>query len=207
MAELKTGSADLIKEAFVKVREDIDFLKKEINNNKKDLFNQKELSESLNKKIEEFLLLNNEIREELAFFKISTGNKGVSNNQQQSTTISNNTKQASQLPTDAKIDQTLTFRFKNLSDREFSVFLAIYEIEQEIGEVGFTELAHKLNLSESAIRNVVYNLLSKQIPLSKDRFFHKKVSLSIHKEFKGPKMIRELINLRQSQGEQTTLPS
>lgn len=128
----------------------------------------------------------------------------VDDKQQQATTPSNG-KQSPSPSKEVKLDPALTFRFKSLSDREFSVFLAIYEIEQEIGEAGFTELALKLNLSESAIRNVVYNLLSKQIPISKDRFFHKKVSLSIQKEFKSPKVIRELINLRQSRGEQTTL--
>ena len=215
MAELKTTSTDPIKEAFAKVREDMELLKKEINDNKKDVFDQKKLLESINRKIDEFLTENKEINDKLAFFKISSGNKGVSNNQQQSTTINNNRQQQATTPSntkqtqtsskEVKFDQTLTFRFKNLSDREFSIFLAIYELEQQIGEVGFTELAGKLNLFESTIRTVVYNLLSKEIPIVKDRFFHKKVSLSIQKDFKDPKIMREIINLRENKSKQTTL--
>ncbi len=87
------------------------------------------------------------------------------------------------------------------------MFLAIYELEQQIGVVGFTELASKLNLFESTIRTVVYTLLSKQIPITKDRFFHRKVSLSVQKEFKDPKIIREIMNLREIKSKQTTLSS
>ncbi len=217
MAELKIGPVDPIKEAFTKVREDIDLLKKEINNNKKEISSQKELLESINKKLEEFLDFSKEINNKIAFFNVSSGNNGVGNNQQQSTTINNNRQQQAIKPSnvkhssddlkDIKLDQTLTFRFKSLSDREFSVFLAIYELEQEIGEVGFTELANKLKIFESTVRTVVYTLISKEIPIIKDRFFHKKVSLSIQKDFKNPKIMRELINLRENKGKQTTLLS
>ncbi len=215
MAEPRSGPIDPIKEAFVKVREDMELLKREINNNKKDISDQKKLLESIKTKIEESLIESKEIKDKLAFFKISSGNKGVSNNQQQSTTINNNGQQQATIPSNTqssstngkeiKFDQTLTFRFKNLSDREFSIFLAIYELEQQIGDVGFTELASKLNLFESTVRTVVYNLLSKEIPIVKDRFFHKKVSLSIQKDFKDPKIIREIINLRENKSKQTTL--
>jgi DNA-directed RNA polymerase sigma subunit (sigma70/sigma32) len=103
------------------------------------------------------------------------------------------------------LDQTLTFRLKGLTDREFSVFLAIYEIERELGEVTFTDLANKLNLSEPAIRNIVNRVLSKQMPIKKDRFFNRKVILSIKQEFRDQKIIRAILKLRQISTTQTTL--
>src|SRR3989344_1405878 len=104
------------------------------------------------------------------------------------------------------LNQTITFRFKSLTDREFSIFFTIYELEQEIGgDVTYIDLANRLNLTESSVKTHVNRILSKQIPIQKERFFNRKSSLSIKKGFKDPKMLAELIKLRRNPKAQTTL--
>lgn len=125
----------------------------------------------------------------------STGNEGVINDQQRSTindqqspTIIN-----SQL---SSLKQSLTSQFSSLTDREFSVFLSIYELESSLGEVTYTDLAKKLSLTEATVRGVVNSLISKNLPVQKERLFNKKATLTLSKEFRDLNLLSKLIKLR-----------
>lgn len=214
MAELKSGPTDPIKEAFGKVKEDMELLKKEINTNKKAISEQNKVLEEIKGDLKEILKEKKEIKDNSAFFNVSIGNKGVVDdrrlsmvNSRRLSTMINDQQQATTTEEEVKnLNQTLTFRFKNLTDREFSVFLAIYELEQELGgDVTYVDLANRLNLTESSVKTHVNRILSKQIPIQKERFFNRKSSLSIKKGFKDPKVLSELIKLRRNPNTQTTL--
>ena len=95
--------------------------------------------------------------------------------------------------------------FNTLTDREFSVFLSLYELEKELGEVTYLDLAKRLKLSQTTIRTSINSLILKNAPVQKDRFFNKKVSLSIQNDFKSLNLYEKLIKLKQGPGKQTTL--
>ncbi|MDP1694581.1 MAG: hypothetical protein Q8L34_03500 [Candidatus Woesearchaeota archaeon] len=133
--------------------------------------------------------------------------QAINNNQQQ--TLTSEQKRANQPPfirnSLDSINQTLTFRFKTLTDREFSVFLAIYELEKQLSEVTYADLANKLSLTETTIRSCVNRLVSKQLPLTKERFFNKKTTLTIDKNFKELSLLNKLINIRSNNSDQKSL--
>src|SRR3989344_3517487 len=142
-----------LRESFKRVKDDIIELKISLNNEKDEL-------NSIKTEMKEIKGLISEIKDNLLIFKKSSiGNDGVINNHQQSSTIINNHQQPT-ISLQAKksfadLKQTLTFAFKSLTDREFSVFLALVELENALPEVTYTELADRLKISEPTVRNVV----------------------------------------------------
>ncbi len=95
--------------------------------------------------------------------------------------------------------------FKALTDREFSIFLTIYELEQQLGKVTYSDVASQLSLTEMTIRSYVSSLINKNIPIEKTRRFNNKVSLSIKKELKELNLASKLISLRMNSPKQQTL--
>jgi len=198
------GFEERIKNSFKNVKEDIESIKSGLNSQKEEIIGLK----SEIKNISSIIL---EIKDNLDFFKkISIGNKGVINDQQQSSTINNNAKQQSSTEqhlksTLSKLSQTLTSAFQSLTDREFSVFTAIFELESSLPEVTYSDLAQKLGISEPTVRNMVNQLITKKMPLQKIRFFNRKVSLSIAKDLHDLNLLSKLIELRQNPHNQKTL--
>ena len=203
-----------VKKAFAKVKEDMNLLKEEINSNKMAVLEQNKALEDIKSSLGLILKQNQENKDNNTIFNISSGNKGVVDDRQLSMV---NSRRSSTMVVDDQrftntdeemknLNQTLTFRFKSLTDREFSIFFTIYELEQELGgDVTYIDLANRLNLTESSVKTHVNRILSKQIPIQKERFFNRKSSLSIKKGFKDPKMLTELIKLRRNPKAQTTL--
>ena len=208
-----------IRKSFFKVKEDIEDLKSNTTTQKEKIreieSNLIELSEKVDK-----LTPNLENNNKNNFFNSSTGNKGVVNSQQstvnnsqQSSTMPNNTQQSKtqyNIKKDIrenleKINSTLTFKFKSLTDRELSIFLAIYDLEIEKNEVSYADIANKLNLTESTIRTNVYRLIQKELPIEKERFFNKKVILSISNDFRNLNLINKILELRKPNTTQKTL--
>jgi len=105
----------------------------------------------------------------------------------------------------SELSQTLTLAFQSLTDREFSVFAAIFELQRQLPEVTYTDLAQKLTISEPTVRNIVNQLITKKMPLQKVRFFNRKVSLSVSKDFQDLNLLTKLIKLRQNPHHQKTL--
>jgi len=188
-------SEEKLKASFENVRKDMEFFKDEVELIKKELLSQKEDKNRIEFKIKEILGYLNEIKDKLTFFnKTSSGNDGVIINHQQSSTIIN-TNQS--LETVKKEFEEL---FRDLTDREFSVFMAIYQLEEELGQgsVRYQDISKALKLTEISIRNYVNSMINKGIPLSKSRQYNRKVSLSIKKELKELNLASKLLKLRQS---------
>ena len=205
-----------IKSSFLKVKEDINLLKIEIQELKKLIFSQKN-EINLLKSPTIYSSSNLENPEKKAFFYTSIGNNGVLNDSQQSL---NDSQQCQTMPDNAQqspktsnneflalknLKKDLENTFNTLTDREFSVFLSLYELEKELGEVSYLDLAKRLKLSQTTIRTSINSLILKNAPVQKDRFFNKKVSLSIQNDFKSLNLYEKLIKLKQGPGKQTTL--
>ncbi|MDP3916733.1 MAG: hypothetical protein Q8Q42_00405 [Nanoarchaeota archaeon] len=191
-----------IRNSFSKVKLDIDLFSENLNILKKDIDNLKNENSDLKLKINEIFEILKEIKANMGnnhnsenpIFFGSTGNNGVTqqhattrnntqqhtttnNNKQQHTTTHNNTQQAN--PRELYLENI----FKSLTDREFSTFLAAYEISREYGEVTFQQLAERLKLTEAYLRGLVRTIINKKVPLEKERVMHGRVSIFIRKDF------------------------
>jgi len=199
---------EAIKQAFDRVKEDIKDLKDEISQIKRDL-------EEVKSKIKfqkEVLKSEDLASPQEDFIPISTGNKGVANSQRQPTddrppTANDNRRQTPTIEiTLSELKESLNSAFRSLTNREFSVFMALYELDKEKGgDITYYELAQRLNLSESTIRDFVNQLIRKKIPIEKYKEFNNKVSLSIKEEFRRLNLYQNLLKLRARRQGQRTL--
>ena len=176
-----------IKNSFNKVKEEANSLKNEL--------------KTLELRVNRLISLLEKNPKNDVFFDISSGNKGVINNQQPSSTIINNDFRSFEV-----IKNEINEQFKDLSDREFSIFLAIYTLEEEFGKaITLRDLSTKLKVSEITIRGYINTLISKNIPIIKERPFNKKLQLSINKGFRDLALISRLISIRNNNNKQKTL--
>ena len=194
-----------IRNSFEKVRKDMSFLKKELESVKLELNRQKEEEKGLKLKIDDILRFINEIKDNMSFFyKISSGNDGVINNHQQSSTIINNEHQSSSTNNNQPesindLKEDFESLFKGLTDREFSVFMAIYQLEEDLhGLVRYSDVSKMLKITQITVRNYVNSMISMNIPIEKHRQYNRKVSLSIKKELRDLNLATKLLKLRQS---------
>ena len=194
-----------IRNSFEKVRKDMSFLKKELESVKLELNRQKEEEKGLKLKIDDILRFINEIKDNISFFyKISSRNDGVINNHQQSSTIINNEHQSSSTNNNQPesindLKEDFESLFKGLTDREFSVFMAIYQLEEDLhGLVRYSDVSKMLKITQITVRNYVNSMISMNIPIEKHRQYNRKVSLSIKKELRDLNLATKLLKLRQS---------
>ncbi|MAG47947.1 hypothetical protein CL617_05045 [archaeon] len=174
-----------IKNSFSKVKEEVNSIKNTL----------KQLESRVNEVLTQ---LKNKSEKEL-FFDISTGNKGVINDQQQSSTINNDDHKSVKL-----VKEELNELFEGLTDREFSIFVSIYTLEEEFGRsINLSDISNNLKVSEITIRGYINSLISKGLPISKKRPFNKKIELSIVPEFRDIALISRLISIRNKNDQRT----
>ena len=122
-----------VKKSFENVKDDINLLKKELKE-LKDIFNEIKTKLTISIEKEPKKSSNLQKKVDLNVFKpsISKGNGGVKSNEQRATTSSNDEQSraiVSEIPEDFRqAFQTLIYKFQNTTDREFSVFLTLYEL-------------------------------------------------------------------------------
>lgn len=207
-----TNFEENVKKAFKSIKEDINYIKNEINGLKESMNKlSKEITtnhknndkySSINQKKPNLTVLND---------KDSIGNDGVKNIRQQAT--SGNDARQSQAMDDfaepaahmKKAIDSLIYKVENLSDREFSVFLTVYELGLKQQTVAYFDVAQELKLTGSWVRTTVCTMIKKGIPIQKERFFNKQSSLFIPEELNSPFIIKQLIKARQKKYVQKTL--
>ncbi len=191
-----------IKLAFSRVKEHILHIESEIKQNKSTLDVLKREIASLK---EEVSSLRNQLKFQVetktvlnpqnqAFQEVSSGNKGV-----YSFTHSFN-KHSFSNHADIHSNKLMNFKedfdkiFFNLSHQEFLTFLTIYQLEEEITNVSYFNVAQKLNLTEGCIRTYISSLLRKGAPIIKRKHNNKQVFLSILPEFRSLNLKQKLID-------------
>lgn len=224
-----------IKQSFLKVKEDIESLKTQLNELKRFI---EEVLKKQNFRKDSDLVenLSKEVPQEIS----STGNQGVYTNKhsfihshmhsfnKHSTDIQTHkqTDMQTTTQTDAQINshlakQTLQFPkewsssnlkdidslFLTLTKGEFLCFLTIFQLEEDLNRgVSYLELSRHLSLSEGCIRTYVSQMLKKAVPLQKIRLNNKLTLLTIDKSFRSLNLKSRLVNLfSQSDPNQTTL--
>ena len=185
-----------VKIAFSKVKEEINNLKLAIKDNNYLLL---EISKKLIE-LEKRMVISKS-RDEIGLENkeenyISTGNNGVVVDRRR--------------PSSTPIDQQQTLindlineldqKFKGLTKRELSVFITIYQLEEESGFSGVTyrDIANRLKLSLSTTKGYVTSLLYKKMPIERQDLISGKSQFFVKKELRDLAVIKKLIELRGS---------
>ena len=196
MAENFLDFKENVKIAFSKVKEEINSLKSAIKDNNGLLL---EISKKLNE-LEKRMVISKS-RDEIGLENkeenyISTGNNGVVVDRRR--------------PSSTPIDQQQTLindlineldqKFKGLTKRELSVFMTIYQLEEESGFSGVTyrDIANRLKLSLSTTKGYVTSLLYKKMPIERQDLISGKSQFFVKKELRDLAVIKKLIELRGS---------
>ncbi len=191
-----------IKKSFFLVKKDVLDIKKEI--------------KSIKSSLKSILRQINENKAES-----STGNEGVLINNQSiinqrsinnQSTINRESKQKSEERTIKETKKKMINRaieleeiIKSLTEREFQIFMLIYQLEEEKGKVSYKDISERLNLTQSVLRGRVSIMIQKGTPLVRSRPYHKITYLSVPKEIRDLNIAGELIKLKDPDSKQTTL--
>src|SRR3989344_4914298 len=179
---------DKIKISFQKVREDIESLKNEIDGVKKVLL----LKNNDILMLKEQIKVQNELISKLSsrIEEISTGNQRVINDALSSTMMHHDDQR---IP----LKSFIVEKFRHLTDREFSVFLSIYQIEEEKGAATYAEIAKQLGLTIVGLRGYINDLINRGYPVYGERQFNRKTMFRVMKEFREQNLISEVLAIRE----------
>ena len=96
------------------------------------------------------------------------------------------------------LKKKIRLQFKKITQQEMLVFSTIYQLEeQKSNNISYKEIAIKLGLSESSIRDYVQRMINKGIPIKKNKINNKKLILSISPELKKIATLSTIIKLRE----------
>jgi len=165
---------------------------------------------------------NTTVRQEIGGLKpsnlaISTGNEGASTDRQTDTSTDTSThflpninkKKDKTIESDIQeatnildsldaLKKQIRLKFKHVTQQEMLVFSTIYQLEEQApNTVSYKEIALKLGLSESSIRDYVQRMINKGIPIKKHKINNKKLILSISPDLKRIATLNTIIKLRE----------
>jgi len=96
------------------------------------------------------------------------------------------------------LKKQIRIKFKRVTRQEMAVFSTIYQLEEQGNkEITYPQIAKVLNLSESSIRDYIQRIISKGIPLKKEKLNNKKIILSISPDLKKIATLSTIISLRE----------
>jgi len=184
-----------VKNSFKNVKEDIFRLDNDlkiINNELKEIKgNISSLKEEIGKILPHLEKISTKSTEIIS--DVSTGNEGVFNKQTNKQT--NKQLNTQQLNTITELQNDIKYQFKTLTKQEFLTFLTIYQLEEELEIVRFSNVAHRLKLTEASIRGYVARLIEKNMPLAKTKINNRVVNLSLLPEFRKLDLKKSLTNM------------
>jgi archaellum component FlaC len=212
---------DPLKEAFQKIKEEMNLLHNEIFMLKNEITRLSSQTNPTQNPTQEEVFINTptqnptlpqEIRGLSTLnYGTSTGNKGVptdtptnqqTHQQTDKSLILNEydeiDKAKEALDSLDNIKKALRIKFKRLTQQEMLVFSTIYNLEAMlIDEISYKLVANNLNLSESSIRDYTNKLIKKGIPLKKKRLNNKTIALSISPDLKRIATLPTIMKLRE----------
>lgn len=199
-----------VKNSFIKAKEHINDLENDIKIQKNLAYSQKNDLNEIKGEINQLKHLIKDLKDNLTPFKKSSiRNEGVfrqTDNRQTTDTHSTTTPQNTHFLDINQLKQDLEVKFRSLTDKEFLLFMTIYQLEEEKNTlVTYADLAKRLKLSQSSIRDHVSELFLKEIPIGKIKINNQKVSLFVKKELRDLNLAAKLITFRQFDNNQRTL--
>ena len=199
-----------LKEAFQKIKQDIDYIKYELEELKRTLIqnptHQAYQPTTPTHNPTHHLPLEALKSQNTAF---STGNEGVPTNKptnQPTNQRIGNEGVANRIDHLERVSEILNsldalkkevrIKFKKLTNQEMSVFSAIYELEESGYDVDYLLLSQKCNLSEISIRDYIHKIIKKGIPIDKIKLQNKKIILKIPQDLKKITSLQTIHTLR-----------
>ena len=135
---------------------------------------------------------------------VSTGNGGVSTDRQthrqtdRHTGIPIDINDAAQILSSLdNLKKELRLKLKRMTKQEMLIFSLVYQLEEQGQIVDYKLLSEKLAITESSVRDHIQRLLSKGIPVDKERVNNKKIVLHIPQEFKKIASLSTILQLRE----------
>ena len=220
-----------LRQAFLNVKQDIDFLKSEISQINQKLeqirvFHPNQDTSTLrqiNQTHPATSTHNTTVPQEIEGLRtsnlgISIGNEGASTDRQTDRQTDNSTQKIGEIPQktqELNIEQNIQkasdilgsldqlkkeirLKFKLITPQEMSVFSTIYQLEEQKQQpTTYQEIAQKLGLSQSSIRDYTQRMINKGIPIKKQKIGNKKIVLSISKELKKIATLNTILQLRE----------
>jgi DNA-binding MarR family transcriptional regulator len=215
-----------LRQAFLNVKQDIDFLKSEISQINQKLeqirvFHPNQDTSTLrqiNQTHPATSTHNTTVPQEIEGLRtsnlgISIGNEGASTDRQTDRQTDNSTHNLPEIPSKSMesnileasdildsldlLKKEIRLKFKLITPQEMSVFSTIYQLEEQKEQpITYQEIAVKLSLSESSIRDYVQRMINKGIPVKKQKIDNKRIVLSVSKELKKIATLNTIIQLR-----------
>jgi hypothetical protein len=94
------------------------------------------------------------------------------------------------------LKKQIRHKFKHLTPQELLVFSTIYQLEEQNPDlVSYRDIALKLSLSESSIRDYVQRIINKGIPIKKHKINNKKLILSISPDLRRVATLSTILKL------------
>lgn len=125
-----------------------------------------------------------------------TGNEGVSPSQRLSDSLNKLTKASEILASLDELKKEVRFKFKRLTEQEMVVFSTIYSLEEQGLRPDYSLLAETLNLTEISIRDYIRKITIKGIPVDKIKENNNKITLSISPDLKRIASLQTILQLR-----------
>ncbi len=202
-----------IKDAFQKVKLDIDSLHLALNSLKNEISDLNyiiRLQQDTSTQEPEIPTIETDSSTENNHFKplntqntpISTGNQGVPTDRQtdrqtdRHMEINTINEAAEILDTLDNVKKGLRLKFKQLTEQEVVIFSTIYQLDEEFGHSDYKTLSEKLSLTESSIRDYVGRLIKKGVPIEKNKVNNKNIQLSISSNLKKIAPLSTILQLR-----------
>jgi len=216
-----------IKEAFTKIKQDINFLAEKIYELKQEIIGLKQFVEDFKTSTIRQINSTHPVTsthtsthpQEIEGLKtpnlsISIGNEGVSTDRQTDRqtdtsthispkntkkTIESNIQEASEiLDSLDSLKKEIRRKFKKVTPQEMAVFSTIYQLEEQDPTLSdYKQISSKLGLSESSIRDYVQRMINKGIPIKKHKVNNKKLILSISSELRKITPLSTIMRLRE----------
>lgn len=181
-----------LKNSFFKVKEDINGLKKELKDQNDLIFLIIKRLEALEMEMKlispTFLKNSNNLT---PFFNVPQEIKGSKHSLTHS--LSTHSLNNNQEIKDFKME--LEKKFSTLQKRKLLAFLIVYELEEELDFVTYTDLASKMGITAECVRTYISSLIGEGIPIVKKRINNKITCLSILPDFRALGLKNKLENL------------
>jgi len=201
---------DPIKEAFRKVKEDLLFLQDQIEELKLALKTQQTLD--TNRQTDKQITTTHNLNElpqqapeaqKSPISSISIGNEGVPTDKQTNRQTDRHMKMdkiehiSNTLDSLDTLKKDLRRQFKQLTNQEMLIFSTLYQLDSQQQQVSYKDIAKKLSLSESSIRDYINKITKKGIPILKTKQNNKRIILNIPEELKKLASLHTILALRE----------
>jgi len=218
------SSEDQIKGAFLRVKEHMETLEREVRANREFIIQQNEQIKTQNEQIIslmdqinalEKLKQHNSKQEDQKKSKFLVSNGQIKPKKEPISPISSLSNEDSignkgasldgyslpgySLPSYSldiqRLQEQLPMILSKISRQEFLTFLTVYQQEESIGKVTYETIAKEINISTGCVRTYISGLIKKGLPIVKAKYNNKIIILSIPREIRGLNLKKKLIQI------------